>query len=83
MSGIPLVGGVGGGQAGWSAATYTQYTQGAVRFSLHRENTCCIMATILSDEEVFAQFNQYSRKAYKRSWAQFVGFLCTSHGHII
>jgi hypothetical protein len=32
------------------------------------------MATILSDEEVFAQFNQDSRKAYKRSWAQFVEF---------
>ncbi len=40
-------GGGGGGQAGRSAATYTQ---GAVRFSLHRRHTSCVMATIFSDE---------------------------------
>jgi hypothetical protein len=80
MAGIPLVG--GGGWAGWPVSCHI-HTQGAVRFSLHGENTSCVLATILSDEEVSAQFNQYSRKAYKRSWGQFVEFLCTSHGHII
>jgi hypothetical protein len=32
------------------------------------------MVTILSDEEVFEQFNKNSLKAYKRPWAQFVEF---------
>jgi len=31
------------------------------------------MAPIVSDEEVFAQLNQDSWKAYKRSWVQFGG----------
>ncbi len=62
----------GGGWAGWPVRCHI-HTQGAVRFSLHREHTSCVMATIVSDKEVFAQFNQDSWKAYKRSWVQFGG----------
>jgi hypothetical protein len=61
-----------GGQAGRSAATYTHRAQLGLAFT--GRTPPAVMATILSDEEVFAQFNQDSRKACKRSWAQFVEF---------
>jgi hypothetical protein len=47
-----MIGVGGGGWAGWPVSCHTH---GAVRFSLHRENTqnsSCVMATILSDEEI-------------------------------
>ena len=57
------------------AASYNNNIQYSQLF-LHcwSEQRLCNMAAIVSDEEVFSQFTEDSRKAYRRAWSLFVEF---------
>jgi hypothetical protein len=48
--------------------------QGVVSSHYSSEQALHNMATIVSDEEVFGQLSEDSRKAYKRAWSQFMEF---------
>ncbi len=68
------VGGGGRGGAGWGGATGSSQCW-SVGQPVHSSLLPPTMAPVASDEDVFAQFKQQSRKQYVRMWSQFRDFI--------